>query len=112
MLLFIILFALFIPLHETVHWINAEFFNPYFEPVQMHFLDEITEHSSKNNKCLIIASVETRETFPDAENAEPTWMRTLDELSALSIQSISALLLAFVIVFNRLPKLSKFRKHS
>jgi len=112
MLLFIILFALFIPLHETVHWINAEFFNPYFEPVQMHFLDEITGYVSKNSNCLIIASVEMKETFLNAAKEEPPYFRIIDELSAYSIQSISALLLAFIIAFNRLPKLPKLRKHS
>jgi hypothetical protein len=39
-LMFTSMLILLIPLHEGVHWISAEYFNPWLKPVEIHLFDE------------------------------------------------------------------------
>ena len=101
-LIAIIAFFALVPLHESVHWITSEYFNPWLKPVSIHLYDKVCFENHS------LGLVVLAERYPGALRDEPKDDANNNEVLAYGIQLMVSLLIAYVC-YRQISKKEIFR---
>ena len=83
------------PLHEGLHWVMSQYFDPYIEPVEFHVFDGMQPGKTENFLFSALGYVVVKEAYPGAFEDRPVWADMLQEIICIATQTIIACLVVF-----------------